>query len=442
MKERISATIDFLRTGIWVLPLKDLSRTKAFSVRILKVLLMTVRGFQDDHCSVKASALTFYSLLSTVPIIAMIFGIAQGFGFDKRLQMQLLEKFPGQETVLLKVFEFSDSLLQRTQGGVVAGIGVALLFWSVINVLGYIERSFNDIWKIDRPRSFGRKSSDYLSVVMVCPLLFVMASSVTVTMAGKVKYVAAAISRLGVPPGPILLLLDVIPYVLIWVLFTFIYIYMPNTKVHFRPGLIAGVVSGTAYQAFQWFYIAFQVGVARANAIYGSFAALPLFLAWLQISWMIVLFGSELSHAVQNVHAYGGLAEPEKVSPHDRKLLALLVARVVIRRFSEGEGPLTARGIADVLGVPVHLVRQVLSDLSGSGLFSPTVREDSEEAAYQPARDIHKIAVKDVLDALEHSGSVAPAYPPTEDFRAVSETLEAFGATIDASPANKPVKDL
>ena len=442
MKQKISTTLDFLKTDIWVLPVKDLSRPKAYFVRTLKVLLMTIRGFQEDHCSVKASALTFYSLLSIVPIIAMIFGIAKGFGFDKKLQLQLLEKFSGQEAVLQRVFEFSDSLLRKTQGGIVAGIGVALLFWSVINVLGYIERSFNDIWKVETSRSLGRKSSDYLSVMMVCPLLFVMASSLTVTMAGKVKYVAEIVSRLGVPPGPILLLLGIIPYCLIWALFSFIYIYMPNTKVRFRSGLIAAVVTGSAYQAFQWIYIAFQVGVARANAIYGSFAALPLFLTWLQISWMIVLFGSELSYAVQNVHAYVGPADPGKVSPYNRKLLALLIARVVIRKFSKGEKPLTAPAVADVLGMPVHLVRQLLSDLAAGGVFSVTMPDDNDEAAYQPARDIHTITITTVLDVLERSGSVDPAFSPTEDFRAASATLETFGNTIDTSPANKLVMDL
>ena len=442
MKQKISTTLDFLKTDIWVLPVKDLSRPKAYFVRTLKVLLMTIRGFQEDHCSVKASALTFYSLLSIVPIIAMIFGIAKGFGFDKKLQLQLLEKFSGQEAVLQRVFEFSDSLLRKTQGGIVAGIGVALLFWSVINVLGYIERSFNDIWKVETSRSLGRKSSDYLSVMMVCPLLFVMASSLTVTMAGKVRYVAEIVSRLGVPPGPILLLLGIIPYCLIWALFSFIYIYMPNTKVRFRSGLIAAVVTGSAYQAFQWIYIAFQVGVARANAIYGSFAALPLFLTWLQISWMIVLFGSELSYAVQNVHAYVGPADPGKVSPYNRKLLALLIARVVIRKFSKGEKALTAPAIADVLGMPVHLVRQLLSDLAAGGVFSVTMPDDDDEAAYQPARDIHTITITTVLDVLERSGSVDPAFSPTEDFRAASATLETFGNTIDTSPANKLVMDL
>ncbi len=442
MKQMISATLDFLRTDIWVLPEKGLSRTKAYFVRTLKIFLMSIRGFQDDHCSVKASALTFYSLLSVVPIIAMFFGIAKGFGFDKRLQFQLLDKFAGQETILLRVFEFSDSLLQKTRGGIVAGIGVALLFWSVVNVLGYIEQSFNDIWGVEKPRSLARKCSDYLSVAMVCPLLFIMASSLTVTMAGQVKFVAEIVSRLGVPPGPILLLLDIIPFCLVWALFAFIYIYMPNTKVRLRSGLIAAVVTGTAYQAFQWLYIAFQVGVARANAIYGSFAALPLFLVWLQISWMIVLFGSELSHAVQNVHTYGGPADPENVSPYNRKLLSLLIARVVIRKFSEGEKPLTAPGIADVLGMPAHLIRQILSDLSTGGIFSTTKQEEYEEAAYQPARDIHKITITTVLDALERSGSVDPVFPPTEDFREISATLEALGTAIDTSPANKLVMDL
>ena len=253
---------------------------------------------------------------------------------------------------------------------------------------------------------------------------------------------AQIVSRLGVPPAPILLLLGIIPYCLIWALFSFIYIYMPNTKVRFRSGLIAAVVTGSAYQAFQWIYIAFQVGVARANAIYGSFAALPLFLTWLQISWMIVLFGSELSYAVQNVHAYVGPADPGKVSPYNRKLLALLIARVVIRKFSKGEKPLTAPAIADVLGMPVHLVRQLLSDLAAGGVFSVTMPDDDDEAAYQPARDIHTITITTVLDVLERSGSVDPAFSPTEDFRAASATLETFGNTIDTSPANKLVMDL
>lgn len=442
MMETYGRIRDFLTVGIWILPVQGLSRTRAFVVRTLKILILAIRGFDEDQCSVKASALTFYSLLSVVPVIAMFFAVAKGFGFDRRLQNQLLAKFSGHEDVLRKVFEFSNSLLQRTKGGVIAGIGVAFLFWSVVKVLGHIEHSFNDIWKVGTSRTFARKCSDYLSAMLVCPLIFIMASSLTVTMAGKVKYIAEIIARFGLPPGPILILLDIIPFVLIWVLFAFVYIYMPNTKVRLQAGVIAAVATGTLYQVTQWAYISFQVGVAQNNAIYGSFAALPLFLIWLQLSWFIVLLGAELSFALQNVDTYGFPVDSVKVSAYNRKLLSLLIARLVIRTFSVGEKPLTAAGIAQALGMPSRLVRQILADFSSSGLFSASKTEEYGEETYQPARDIHRISIKTVLDALERCGSVDLGFPPTEDFRAISETVKEFGDTIERSPANRLVIDL
>ncbi len=442
MKKKLFSTLDYVKTDIWTPPPQELSRTKTFCVRQLKVLLLAFRGFQEDQCSVKASALTFYSLLSVVPIVAMMFAIAKGFGFHKKLQAQLLERFSGQEDVLLKVFEFSDSMLQKTKGGIIAGIGIAFLFWSVIKVLGNIEHSFNDIWKVEKHRSFARKCSDYLSVMLIGPFIFLMASSVTVIMASQVKFIAMKVARLGVPPAPILLLLHIFPYVLISTLFAFIYIYMPNTKVHLRSALGAGVVTGTVYQMTQWAYVTFQVGMARNNAIYGSFAALPLFLIWMQLSWLIVLLGAELSFAIQNVDTYGYPVDSMKVSEFNKKLLSLLIARLVIRNFSEGAPPLTAPGIANTLGMPLRLVRRILSEFTTSGLFTVTKTGEYEEDAYQPARDIHKISIRNVLDTLEKSGSADLAFSRTEDFRAISETLQAFGDTLEKSSANKLVIDM
>jgi membrane protein len=442
MKKKLFGTLDYLKADIWTTPVQEHSRTKAFCVRQLKVLLLAFRGFQEDRCSEKASALTFYSLLSVVPIVAMMFAIAKGFGFHKKLQAQLLERFSGQEDVLLKVFEFSDSMLQKTKGGIIAGIGIAFLFWSVIKVLGNIEYSFNDIWKVEKQRSFARKCSDYLSVMLIGPVIFLMASSMTVIMASQVKFIAMKVAKLGVPPAPILLLLRTFPLVLFSTLFAFIYIYMPNTKVHMRSALVAGVVTGTIYQVTQWVYITFQVGMARNNAIYGSFAALPLFLIWMQLSWLIVLLGAEISFSIQNVDTYGYPVDSMKVSEYNHKLLSLLIARLVIRNFSEGASPLTAPGIANTLGMPLRLVRGILSEFATSGLFTMTKTGEYEEDAYQPARDIHKISIRNVLDTLEKSGSTDLAFSRTEDFRAVSETLQTFGDTLEKSSANKLVIDM
>ncbi len=442
MKNRSASIVEFLRTGIWLLPTEGLSRPKAAGVRSLKILLLSIRGFREDRCSIRASALTFYSLLSIVPVVAMFFGIAKGFGLDKKLQNQLLAKFAGQEQILLKVFAFSDTLLQRTRGGVIAGVGVALLFWTVIKLLGHIEQAFNDVWKVEKSRTLSRKLSDYLSVMVICPIIFVAAGSMTVTMASQVRRVAEKVAQWGVPPAPILLLLDVLPFVLIWVLFAFLYIYMPNTKVRYRAGLIAGVATGTAYQGIQWVYILFQVGVAKANAVYGSFAALPLLLGWIQLSWMVVLVGSELSFAIQNVDDLGFPAGTGTVPHAHRKRLSLLIARLVARNFSEGAPPLTAHAIANSLRMPYLPVRRILSDLTGAGLLSVTKSDEYEEGAYQPALDIHRITVSTVLDALERSGTVELVFPDEADFRSIAEALGSLGGALEESPANRRVIDL
>ncbi len=442
MREKLNSSLAFLNTGIWSLPEKGLSRSKAFFIRALKILLLAIRGYQRDQCVMRASALTFYSVLSVVPVIALFFGIAKGFGFDKKLQAQLLVKFSGQTDVLLKVFEFSNSMLQKTKGGVIAGIGIALLFWSVVKVLGHIEDSFNTIWKVEKPRTIARKCTDYLSLAIVCPIIFIMSSSLTVTMVSQLKSIAGELSQWGLPSAPILVLLNTIPFVLIWVLFAFIFIYMPNTRVRLKAGFVAAVAAGTAYQATQWAYISFQVGVAKANAIYGSFAALPLFLMWLQLSWLIILMGSEISFAVQNVDTHGFHEGSENVSPHHKKILSLLVARLVLQNFSAGEKPLTTSRIVSALDMPSLLVHRILADFSAAGFFSEVKTERDEEAAYQPARDIRGITVKTVLDALEQSGSVDLPFTTTSDFRTISDILDAFGATIGRSPENRLITDL
>jgi membrane protein len=442
MRERLDPIAAFVRPGIWLLPEKDLPRSRRLAVRALKILLLAIRGYRLDRCSIKASALTFYTLLSVVPVIAVFFAIAKGFGFDKMLQAELLAKFSAQTDVLLKVFEFSDSMLQRTKGGVLAGIGVVLLFWSVIKVLGHIEDSFNDTWKVERPRTFARKCADYLSFTIVCPILFIIASSLTVTMASQLTYIAGKLSRWGLPPAPILVLLEILPFVLTWVLFTFVFIYMPNTRVRLKSGIVAAVAAGTAYQATQWLYVSFQVGVAKANAIYGSFAALPLFLVWIQISWLIVLMGSEISFAVQNVDAHGFPEGSERVGPHYKKVVSLLIARLVFRNFSAGAKPLTPSRIARALGIPPLLVHRILADLSAAGLFCAVKADEGEEAAYQPARDIRGITVKGVIDALERGASADLPFTHAGDFRAISGILDAFGKAVARSPENRLITDL
>jgi membrane protein len=442
MGTMLSRIIQFVKVDIWRIRLRSLPRSRSVLITQLRIILLALRGFYEDKCQLKASALTFYSLLAIVPVLAMAFGIAEGFRLRETLEEQLREKLAGQEEVLTRVIGFADSLLENTKTGMVAGIGILLLLWTVIKVLGSIERSFNDIWGVKKPRSFGRKLSDYLSMMLICPILFIISSSVTVFIAGQIKLITERIDLLGAISPLIFASLKLVPYCVIWGLFTFIYIFMPNTKVNFRSALLAGIAAGTIYQIVQWAYIHFQVGVARYNAIYAGFAALPLFLIWLQLSWLIVLFGAEISFAHQNVDTYEFEPDCLRVSNRFKKLMALRITHLLVKNFCAGEKPWTAAQISHTLEIPIRLVRQVLFELAEARIVSETVGEGEREVAYQPAQCPEKYTVEYVVDALDERGSDDIPVAESAELEKLSQSLASFDEVIQKSPANVSLMDI
>jgi len=442
IRNTVSRFIDFMKGDIWRVRLKDLPRKQSFLIKQLRIFLISVRGFAEDKCRLRASALTFYSLISIVPLAAMAFGIAKGFGFEKHLQRELLEQFQGQEEIITRVITFANSLLINTKGGVIAGVGIVVLFWAVIKVLWNIETSFNDIWGIREPRSLGRKFSDYLSVILLCPILMIISSSVTVFITTHVTLIMDKIALLGIFSPLISFVLNVLPYGIIWILFSFLYIFMPNTKVRFRSGILAGIIAGTIYQILQFGYITFQVGAAKYNAIYGSFAALPLFLIWLQLSWLIVLFGAEFSFAHQNVDTYEFEPDSLKISGSFKRLLSLQISHLLVANFSGGGSPLTATQISHRLEIPIRLVHQILFELNACGIVSDTQTQEHKESGYQPARDIHTLTIQFVIDSLEDRGTDAIPVAKTAESEALSEILRTFRDEVTHSPSNRLLKDI
>jgi len=432
----------FIAEDVWRIRLRGLSKTKSFFIKNLRIVLVALKGFNEDKCQLRASALTYYTLLSIVPIAAMAFGVAKGFGYEKTLEDKILSGTAGQAEVIQQVIRFARTMLDNTKGGLVAGIGVAVLFWTVIKVLGNIEVSFNDIWGIKKQRSLGRKFSDYISIMLLCPLLFIMASSLTIFIASQVQSLASSVPVLSsVGPG-LLFLLKGLPCVIIWALFTFIYIIMPNTRVNFRAGLLGGIAAGTIYVITQWAYIRFQIGVANYNAIYGSFAALPLFLVWLQLSWLIVLFGAEISFAQQNVDTYEFEPDTAKVSHRFKLLVAVLVTRHIVRRFARGAPPLGEQEMVHELDIPTRLLRQVLFDLTESGVLIQTGEGLGRPAGYLPARDIREITVTHVIAALDHRGVDNLDLAPGKDFSAVRERVRRLDEALARSPENVPLSEM
>jgi membrane protein len=442
LQNQLRRAVAYITVDIWRIRLEDLPFGKSFVIRQLRIILLTVRGFISDRCFYRASSLTFYTLLSIVPVAAMLFGIAKGFGFEKLLEKELYQQFSGQQEVVGKVVEFAQSLLESTKGGLIAGIGLVVLFWSVVKVLSHIEASLNEIWQIKEHRSWARKFSDYLAVMLISPLLILLAGSATVFITTQVTAIASRIKLLGLLSPLIFLSLKLIPYVLIWILFTVIYVLMPNTRVSLKAGAVAGIIAGTMYQVAQWLYISFQVGAAKYNAIYGSFAALPLFLMWVQISWWVVLFGAELSFANQNVATYEYEPDCLTISAAYKKLLTLQVAHLLIQNFSECAAALTDFQISQRLGIPIRLLHLILDDLIRSGLFVQARTDEDRQFGYQPACDINRLTIKYVLDAIEQSGTGSIPVVKTKEFEALSAAVEKFNAALEAHPANRLLKEI
>ncbi|UCF84413.1 MAG: YihY/virulence factor BrkB family protein [Desulfobacteraceae bacterium] len=438
----ISKALKFLKDDIWRIQERNLTRSKAFLIRQLRILVLSLKGVVEDRCQLRASALTVYSLLSIVPVFAMLFGIAKGFGFEKALERELMTRLEGQEEVLSRLINFSHTLLENTKGGVMAGVGIVLLFWAIIKVLGHIENSFNDLWGVKKGRSFGRKVADYLSIMLIGPVLFITSSTITVLISGQVEIFIQKIAILGVVAPAIFFMLKLLPYCAIWILFTFMYIFMPNTKVNFKSGALAGIVAGALFQIFQLLYISLQFGVARYNAIYGSFAALPLFLIWLQLSWLIVLFGAEISFAHQNVHTFEFEPDSLRVSNAFKRLLTLRIVHLLVKNFSDLEKSLNETQISQKLEIPIRLVRLILYELVGSGIVSEINVDRDKNVAYQPAHNTDIMTVKYVMDTLEGHGSDNIPVAKSEELERLSECLKSFGDLIERSPANVRLKDI
>ncbi|MFA5321627.1 MAG: YihY/virulence factor BrkB family protein [Smithella sp.] len=442
VQEKIQRGLNFIKNDVWRIRRTKLSPGKSFLVKQIRVLILSIKGFNEDKCPLRASALTFYSLISIVPVAAMVFGIAKGFGFERMLEDQLRTKLAGHEEVLASVIKFSHSLLENTRGGLIAGVGLIVLIWAVVKILGQIEYSFNDIWKVKDKRTIGRMFGDYLPLMLVCPVILILSSGVTVFITTQVNLIVEKFSILGSFSSIIFFLMKLLPYTLMWGLFAFLYIFMPNTKVRFSAGLIAGIIIGTVFQIVQWTYITFQIGVVHYNAIYGSFATLPLFLAWLQLSWLIVLYGAEISVAYQNVDTYE--LEPDALfaSRRLRTILYLLITRRLIKNFIRGEKPMTASEVSDQLELPLRLVNEIIFDLVQSNILSVVETDVDNQRGYQPAIDISVLTIQYVIDAVEKRGVNTMPFPDDNGFTSIAAALEAFDRSIEKIPENRLLKEI
>ena len=432
--------ISFIKEDLWLLHEQRLPLFKAAIIKTLKIVTLSVQGFSSDLCPLRASALTLYSILSIVPVIAMLFGIAKGFGFETMLEQRLLEQAPDQDAMVLQLISFAQNLLESTKGGVVAGIGIVVLFWTIISVIGNIEESFNYIWKIGTGRSISRKFSDYLSLMLLAPVLLIASGSITVFLDTKINWLINVIELPEFGTWLVIKALGLSPLALMIALFTFTFIFMPNHKINYRAGIIAGIITGIMYYLLQGAYLSLQIGVSKYNAIYGSFAALPLFVVWLQTGWMIVLFGCEMAFFLQNYETYRNNNRFSDLSFSLKKVIALQITHLIIKNFIQLNNPLTADEIATKLVIPIAIIQPVLSKLIASHIIVEFKNQDEDDEVYQPAVDINILTIAYVINALEHCGQ--NHLPDINHEQLFMNAVNNFRELMEASEQNRLLKDI
>ena len=431
----LNRIIQYITHDIWVKKEHEYkSRKMRWAVRQIKVVIFTAQGFGQHEILVRSAALTFYTLMSLVPIAAMVFGIAKGFGLETRLNEYLYGKFPQYSVLIDQIIDFANALLQRTKGGLIASVGLVVLFWSVLKVFGNIENAFNNIWEVHRSRSFARKFSDYTTVVVVTPILGVISSGIGVQLQSQLQHFTSS--------TVVQILLGFVSVVMIWLMFAFVYLVMPNTKVKLRNAAIAGVIAGTAFQIFQLAYIYIQSRLTSYNAIYGSFAAVPLFLIWMQSSWQIVLFGAELSFAYQNIQKFEYEKQAREMSYEYHKKALVVVMYQIVNHFINKSGGVSSETIAGALNLPLRVVRDAIYDLEKVGLIASIVSKEEKVNLYVPARDVHTLRVYDVVHQVEAAGKASFDTQQSSEFQWADSVLNRLERVVAESDDNVLLKDL
>lgn len=411
----ITEVYHFIVHDVWRLTEHEISKKKRLPYRLIKIIVISLRGIVQDHLAVRASALTYSILFAMVPLIALFIAIGKGFGVENIIKEWLQDTLIAQKELIPIIMEFVERYLETTQGGFFIGIGIFVLLISIMNFFKQAENTFNSIWEVKKSRSVLRQFTTYFSALFIIPLLVVFSGGLgiyfnTLIYDLQLQQLLSPLLKFG---------MKLTPYFISWLLFTIMYIVIPNTRVKFSSGLVAGVIAGTAFQAFQNFYIWGQVYLTRYDMVYGSFAAIPLLLLWLQISCLIVLLGAEISYATQNSQNYDFEGDTKNISQRYKQFLTMFLTYVIVKRFENNQPPIRNDEFATVYKLPIRLVNQLLSELNDIGIITEILDDDMRTKSYQPAMDINRISVQLLMEKLESKGAelfLSNKNPMLDDF--------------------------
>lgn len=380
--------------GVWH------DRRNSLFVRAVKTVNLTVKSFLSTDLQSTACALTYRLILAMVPALALLFAIGRGFGFQNLIELQLFNYFPSQRKALETGIKFVDSYLAQASEGLFVGVGIVVLLWTLISLIGAVEDAFNQIWGVKHGRTLWRKITDYTAIFLILPVLMVCGSGLTAFMSSSVE------NYLPFMTPVVSAALDIASVLLIWFFFTGVYMLIPNTKVKFKNAFPAGIMAGIAFQVLQWLFVGGQIYVSKYNAIYGGFSFLPLLLIWLQLVWLFTLSGALICYAAQSITDYALESDVFGISFNYRTRIGLGLLAVISRRYQEGLKPLSATDLQRAFNIPLRLITVLLQEMEDLRLVSRVLPTNNPELiAFQPAKDFSALTVGEVLSAFRTHGT-------------------------------------
>lgn len=395
----------------------------SWKINFIKTINLSIRSFLDKKLQQKACALTFSTVLAIVPVLAMLFAICRGFGFQNLLQAELFKDFPSQQKALESAFSYVDAYLAQSSQGVFVGVGVLFLLWTLISLMSNVEESFNNIWGIRKGRTFYRKVTDYTAMFIFLPILIICSEGISIFMSSTVQTLAPF--RIL---SPVLYhVLDFMPLVIAWIFFTLAFWLIPNTKVNLKNAFLAGVLCGTVFQILQWLFVSGQIYVSKYNAIYGSFAFLPLLLVWLQLSWLIALSGVVITFSSQNIFHFNFSDNIEKISYKYLNEMTIIVLAIIVNRFQHNKPPLSGNDITKYYQIPIILVNVIIERLNDANLISTVLATNADSVlSYQPAFNVDKMTVNSVREILNQYGKGNFVPKVDDDFGYITTRLNVL----------------
>ncbi len=433
LKKRVLDLWSYCTTGVW-------SDTRGgLWINTVKTLNLSVKSFLNSDLQGQSCAMAYRTILALVPALALLFAIGRGFGFQSLLQDELFALVPGQRTAISASLKFVDSYLNQASEGTFVGIGLVFLLWTIISLVSSVEQSFNMIWSIRQGRSFWRKVTDYTAMLLILPILMICAGGLTIFLSSTLQ----SVLHFSFMTPIVSLILKFASWMFTWLFFTAVYMLIPNTKVKFQNAFIAGVFAGTGFMILQWLFVTGQVYVTRYNAIYGSFAFMPLLLIWLQLTWLVTLSGAVLCYSSQNIFQFSFTTEIAEISRSYRERVTIAVATVVVKKFVNEEKPPTRHDIAMDYGIPSRLVADILDRLVAANIVNPVIiNPKSEIPGYQPALNPDALTVELVISRLTNLGRSDFIPDFNEKFAGVVDLVKTIDRDIADEASGKRLMDL